>query len=362
MNTNTLLSRKANFIAHSLLDWYAKHARDLPWRNTKNPYRIWLSEIILQQTRVAQGLPYWQRFVETYPDVEALANAPEEEVMRLWQGLGYYSRARNLHACAKQVVAVYNGRFPATYEELLKLPGIGKYTAAAIASFAFLQPVPVVDGNVYRLLARLFGVTTDIQSGRAQQEFFAIAEQLIDPVQPDLFNQAIMEFGAVQCTPKKPLCLYCPLQEVCYAFKNQAQTNFPVKEKKVKVRKRFIHYLAIRTTDGRLLMRRRSKGDIWQGLFDFHWLEANEAKDFSELADPLLDLLSAEEARLEKSTSTLTHLLSHQRLLVQFHSFSCSAKPLNTWLKQHPEYGLYSAAEIEALPKPILIENYLKAD
>lgn len=361
MNYNTLLSRKAGFIAQILLDWYAGHARDLPWRNTKNPYHIWLSEIILQQTRVAQGLPYWQRFVEAYPTVEALAKAPEEEVMRLWQGLGYYSRARNLHACAKRIVEDYNGQFPATYEELLSLPGIGKYTAAAIASFAFLQPVPVVDGNVYRVLARLFGITTDIQASRAHQEFFTVAMQLIDPIQPDLFNQAMMEFGAVQCTPKKPLCLYCPLQEMCYALKHQAQQDLPVKKKKIKVRKRYIYYLPVETEDGRLLMRRRAKGDIWQGLFDFHWLEADEAKDFSELAGPLLDRLVSEEARLEHSSPVITHLLSHQRLLVQFHRFVCSSELLNSWLENHPDYGLYSAAEVEELPKPILIENYLKA-
>ncbi|WP_161622743.1 A/G-specific adenine glycosylase [Cesiribacter andamanensis] len=201
-----------------LLDWYQRNQRDLPWRQTRDPYRIWLSEVILQQTRVQQGLPYYQRFVEKFPTVEALAAATQQEVLRLWQGLGYYSRARNLHACAQQVVAQWGGAFPQTYHLLLSLPGIGRYTAAAIASFAFKEAVPVVDGNVYRVLARLYADPTDIAKPQAFAHFFALAQQLIDPRQPDVFNQALMEFGALHCTPQKPLCLYCPLKEHCQAY------------------------------------------------------------------------------------------------------------------------------------------------
>ena len=222
------------YISNTLISWYFSNKRDLPWRNTQDPYFIWLSEIILQQTRVEQGLPYYLHFAEKYPSVKHLAEASEDEIMRSWQGLGYYSRARNLHNAAKQVVNEYNSEFPKNYNELLKLKGVGEYTAAAIASFAYLEVCPVLDGNVFRFLSRYYGVKTPINSNNAKKEFIELAKQIIDPSQPHTFNQAIMEFGALQCKPKSPDCNVCPFQDSCYAFKNNEVAVLPIKEKKLK--------------------------------------------------------------------------------------------------------------------------------
>ena len=254
--------------AKLLINWYNNHQRDLPWRNTSAPYKIWLSEIILQQTRVNQGLPYYNKFINEYPSVHDLANAPEDEVMRLWQGLGYYSRARNLHECAKSIVNQYDGEFPSTYNELLKLKGVGKYTAAAIASFAFNQAVPVVDGNVFRVLARYFCVTDDIAQPKTFTKFFNIAKELIPEEQAASFNQAIMELGATICTPKKPACENCPLAQDCEARIHHKQSELPVKKKKIKIKHRYLYYL-IWQEGGKLAMKKRGESDIWQGLFDF---------------------------------------------------------------------------------------------
>ncbi len=348
-------------VAAKLIDWYLRNHRDLPWRQSRDPYRIWLSEIILQQTRVQQGLPYYQRFIEAYPSVQALAAAPEQEVLRLWQGLGYYRRARNLHACARQVVEQHSGIFPQSYEVLQKLPGIGKYTAAAIASFAFQKAVPVVDGNVYRVLARLYGETTDIASPGAFKVFFNIGEQLIDRQQPDTFNQAIMEFGALHCTPLKPLCLYCPLQQQCWAFAHSQQHVLPVKSKKAAVRFRYFHYLVIVSADGKMLMRARPAGDIWQGLYDFYLLESaltlhEEPEALEE--DPLLQELLRLQPMYEASPA-YSHQLTHQRLHVRFFLFKLAEKQLRK-LVFPPEFVWFSPSEAEQIPKPVLIQNYLK--
>ncbi|WP_375579469.1 A/G-specific adenine glycosylase [Marivirga tractuosa] len=229
--------------SNSLINWYKNNKRDLPWRNTTDPYKIWLSEIILQQTRVNQGLPYYNKFVSQYPKVLDLAKAPEDEVMRLWQGLGYYSRARNLHECAKSVVKDYNSEFPKAYNELLKLKGVGKYTAAAIASFAFEQAVPVVDGNVFRVLARYFDVSDDISQPKTFTKFFNIAKELIPDDYAASFNQAMMELGATICTPKKPDCENCPLSQECEARIHHKQSELPVKMKKIKIKNRYLYYL-----------------------------------------------------------------------------------------------------------------------
>jgi A/G-specific adenine glycosylase len=355
ISLNTI--ENSHLLTTKLIDWYERNRRDLPWRNTTNPYPIWLSEVILQQTRVQQGLPYYQRFVENFPTVEALAAAPEQEVLRLWQGLGYYSRARNLHACARVVVAQWGGSFPSTYRELLSLPGIGRYTAAAIASFAFKEVVPVVDGNVYRVLARLFGETTDIAHSGAFDRFFALAQLLLDRQRPDLFNQALMEFGALQCTPLKPLCLYCPLKEHCWAYAHGQQAQLPVKRKKAAVRSRYLHYMVLEDATGRLLMGPRAAGDIWQGLFDFYLLEDEKSQQINAFSDALVpQLLQLGVPVLE--SPEYRHLLSHQRLHARFFHFKLG-KVAKKQLALPPDMKWYSPEQVQQLPKPVLIQNYL---
>ena len=347
-------------ITTKLLHWYQQNKRDLPWRNTHDPYRIWLSEIILQQTRVQQGLPYFEKFVENFPTVMDLASAPEQEVLRLWQGLGYYSRARNLHSCAKTVVEEHGGRFPANYKELIKLKGIGPYTAAAIASFAFKEVVPVVDGNVYRVLSRLFGITTDIAQPSAYKEFFSVALQLISKEHPDLFNQAIMEFGAMHCTPLKPLCMYCPLKENCFAFQHSKQKELPVKKSRVKMKHRYFHYFIITSEDEKILMRCRKEKDIWEGLYDFYLVEAENFLSPETLNASLLQQLMTENSILFRESGEFTHQLTHQRLHVKFFHVKCSYKVWENVNNMAPEFKKFSIEETEALPKPILIKNYLE--
>ena len=291
----------------------------MPWRHTQNPYIIWLSEVILQQTRVAQGMPYFHRFVEAFPTVYDLAAASQERVLRLWQGLGYYSRARNLHACAQEIVEKHDGTFPQRYQELLKLKGIGAYTAAAIASFSFNETVPVVDGNVYRVLGRVFGIRDDILSTSGQKKFRKQAEALVPTGKANVYNQAIMEFGALQCTPTNPACLLCPLSNWCYAFQHGQQRALPVKIKKTKVRPRFLHYLVI-IHDSQLWMKQRGTDGIWAGLYDFYLIETSQAATLDQLDDPVLRQLLKSHNAVEVS-STYRHVLSHQRLHVVFYTF-----------------------------------------
>jgi A/G-specific adenine glycosylase len=253
----------------TLLEWFRENGRALPWRETRDPYAIWLSEIILQQTRIDQGLPYWERFMRRWPTVDALAVASEDEVLREWQGLGYYSRARNLHTAAKQVSAL--GGFPTTIKGLLSLKGIGDYTAAAIGSLAFGLPAAVVDGNVYRVLARHYGISTPINTTEGKKEFQALAQALLPTANRQKlianYNQALMDFGAIQCTPAKPLCLQCPLQDSCVAFREGRTTELPVKQKTLKIKERHLIYIYIRY-NGETALRRRPAGDIWQGLYE----------------------------------------------------------------------------------------------
>lgn len=252
----------------TILNWFCENSRALPWRETNDPYAIWLSEIILQQTRIEQGLPYWQRFMQRWPTVEELAAASEDEVLREWQGLGYYSRARNLHTAAKQIVEM--GGFPRTLEGIKRLKGVGDYTAAAIGSIAFDLPAAVVDGNVYRVLARHYGISTPINTTEGKKEFTALAQELLPARQASAFNQAMMDFGAIQCTPQSPLCLSCPLQESCIAFREDRVAALPVKRKMLKVKERHLTYIYIRYK-GRTAIHRRQAGDIWQGLYE-PWL------------------------------------------------------------------------------------------
>ena len=254
-----------------LIDWYLSNQRELPWRKTKNPYHIWLSEIMLQQTRVAQGLPYYLRFTEEFPTVFDLAEASEEKVLKLWQGLGYYSRARNLHFTAKEIVKNHQGQFPSDYHQLLKLKGIGSYTAAAITSFAFNQPYAVVDGNVIRVLSRVFGIEIPYDSVTGKKRFQQLAQELLIKNKPGMYNQAIMEFGALQCKPKSPNCSICPMQDFCIAYQAMEVHAFPVRSKKIKVKERFLHFLMIQTDNGICIGKRKS--GIWNGLYEFPFFE-----------------------------------------------------------------------------------------
>lgn len=300
--------------ADQLLAWYQVHQRDLPWRKTNDPYRIWLSEVILQQTRVAQGLPYYQRFVDKYPTVQELAQAEEESVLRLWQGLGYYSRARNLHACARTIVNDWGGIFPTTYQTLLQLKGVGKYTAAAIASIVFKESVAVVDGNVYRVLSRVFGLEEDIASTQGVKAFAVLAQSLVPQENPDLYNQAIMEFGALHCTPVTPQCTSCIFKDCCVAFHAGKQQTLPVKNKKIKIKKRYLHYLVIQHAN-QLYMKRRSSSDIWAGLYDFYLVEGDQLYVLDTLEDALLDLAKQHQLSVTRKPALYKHVLTHRRLL-----------------------------------------------
>lgn len=336
------------------MDWYHPNKRELPWRDTKDPYRIWLSEVILQQTRVAQGLPYYKKFVEQYPTVKALADADEKEVLRLWQGLGYYSRARNMHLTAKIIANDFGGIFPNNYEGLLKLKGIGPYTAAAIASFAFDEKVAVVDGNVYRVLARVFGVETDISSHEAKKIFGDLANELISESSPSTYNQAIMEFGAMHCTPANPACMFCVFHYNCVANATGKQAFLPVKSKKVKVKNRFFNYFVIEK-DKQFLMSKRIEKDIWTGLHDFYLLESDEKLvELEGIEDTFLrEILS--KSIIKNMSEDFKHILTHQRIEAKFWHLV-----LNEAVSFPENYHFYSLEEIEDLPKPILMEKYLK--
>lgn len=346
---------KDQLFTNQLLKWYDQEKRELPWRNTQDPYKIWLSEIILQQTRISQGMPYYLRFVEQFPTVNALAEANQQEVLRLWQGLGYYSRARNLHTCAQQVVNEYGESFPETYDELLNLKGIGKYTAAAIASFAFGQRTAVVDGNVFRVLSRFFGIADDISESRSFKVFENKANQLIPQDDPANFNQAIMDFGAIQCKPKSPHCALCPVSSSCFAFNSGLIGSLPVKTKKVKVRKRYFHYLIINFED-KYLLKKRGEKDIWQGMYDFALTEAATVLAENEVVKNISDL----SFTIESISPTKKHVLTHQQIFAQF--VAIKVTDFNTFeeLKSRFDCDDYTIEQIQQLPKPILIENYLK--
>ncbi len=267
--------------SNKLVSWYKVNKRDLPWRNTTNAYYIWLSEIILQQTRVEQGLPYYLAFLKAYPKIQHLANASEDDVLKRWQGLGYYSRARNLHFTAKYITSNYGGEFPNDYQKILKLKGVGPYTAAAITSFAFGLPYAVVDGNVIRVLSRIFGINTPFDSAIGKKQFQELAQELLIKESSWLYNQAIMEFGAIQCKPKLPDCSICPMQGSCEAYNNNTITELPVRSKKIKVRNRFLYFLMIEKKKGIYLGKRES--GIWQGLYEFPFLEFSERLNEKEL-------------------------------------------------------------------------------
>ena len=330
-----------NFAA-TLLQWFKNNGRSLPWRETKDAYAIWLSEVILQQTRIAQGMSYWKRFMAQWPTVNDLAAAMEDEVLKAWQGLGYYSRARNLHTAAQQVVEL--GGFPQTFKELKTLKGVGDYTAAAIASIAFGEPVAVVDGNVYRVLSRYFGIDTPIDSTEGKKEFQALAQSLLPINEPADYNEAIMDFGATQCTPNSPHCSACPFCETCVAFREQRINELPVKSKKVKQRERHFTYLYIEY-EGKIAVHQRGAGDIWQGLWEFPQAE---------------QLTSSEDSAWENEAQLLQkrvkHILTHQILLADIYLWRPKIRP------QLPsEFIWIEKQDLENYALPRLIEILLKA-
>ena len=303
-----------------ILHWYSENKRSLPWRTTIDPYKIWLSEIILQQTRVAQGVPYYLRFIENFPEIKDLAGASEEEVLKIWQGLGYYSRARNLHTTAKIIIDERQGKFPQNYEELLALPGIGDYTASAIASICFDKPEAVLDGNVYRVLARYFGVDIPINSTKGKKYFRSLAQELIDSDQIRDYNQAIMEFGAVQCTPANPDCNNCPLSTGCMAFTNNKVNELPVKNRKFRIRDRYFNYLVGVDSEKRTQLVQRKHDDIWKSLYEFPLLETTSEVNIGEIYKHCNELLMVSEVEevYEIDYGTSIHKLSHQRLHTRF--------------------------------------------
>ncbi len=332
--------------------WYAQNKRDLPWRSTKDPYRIWLSEIILQQTRIDQGLPYYLRFLEAFPTVFELANATEQQVLKLWQGLGYYSRARNLHYTAKEIAFEQDGVFPKTFNELQKLKGVGVYTASAIASICYGEAVAVVDGNVYRVLSRFFGVDTAINSTEGIQYFKTIANRVLDITKPGDYNQAIMEFGAIQCKPKSPVCGSCGLQNNCVAFQLQKVGELPVKLKKSKIKKRFFNYIVLLDEDKTVLEPRRKK-DIWQHLYQFPLVESEETLTMEALREKedFLDLISGKSYDIRLFNQKVNvHKLSHQHIYAQFWIVD---------LKGQIRGGIERKNILE-YPVPVLIANFVK--
>lgn len=347
------MPKNTNQFSKTLITWYLQNKRDLPWRGISDPYFIWLSEIILQQTRVAQGTPYYFAFTATFPTIQDLAKADEETVLKLWQGLGYYSRARNLHTAAKYVVNELNGVFPTTFSEILKLKGVGDYTASAIASICFKEPTAVVDGNVYRVLSRYFGIETPINTTAGIKEFKILAQQLLDPSQPSNHNQGMMEFGARHCSPKNPDCTTCVFNDGCVAFRKNSVGLLPVKLKKTKVKHRYFNFLVPITQNKMTLLQQREGKGIWQHLYQFPLIETVQEVDASKLFD---------EARFRSITQTwdmdsvslynekaVIHKLSHQHLHTRFWIVL-----LNSEVDQ-----MLTISEIKEKAVPVLIGNFI---
>lgn len=342
--------------ATKLMAWYQTNGRDLPWRNTNDPYVIWLSEIILQQTRVEQGLPYFNRFLSAYPDVVAFAEADEADILRLWQGLGYYSRARNMHKAAKTVVATFGGRFPVRYDEVITLSGVGEYTAAAIASFSSNEAKAVVDGNVYRVLSRYFGIDVPINSSGGKKVFATLAQEMLAVEQAAIYNQAIMDFGAMQCKPKGALCETCIFRLECVAYRDAQVTTLPVKLKGKTSRNRYFHYFLI-IKDDAIMMAQRGEGDVWTNLFEFPMLETQEDLDLGQLYDnELFGHYFERDVILEPIGQTIKHVLSHQNIYARFYVVDNASKVKN----KKTEWNYYLLEKIDKLAKHKLIFAFLE--
>ncbi len=343
--------------SQNLIKWYLPRKRELPWRETIDPYKIWLSEIILQQTRVAQGLPYYLTFLKAFPTVFDLARASEKEVLKHWQGLGYYSRARNLHFTAQYISNELSGEFPKSYKELLQLKGVGDYTASAIASICYNEPVAVVDGNVFRVLSRIFGIETPINSTQGKKEFKVLATKVLDPKNSAEHNQAIMEFGAMHCKPVDPLCENCPFKNSCVAFQTGKIKELPVKLKKTKITTRHFNYLVFISPEKKSIIQQRTGKGIWRNLYEFPLVETQTEQDLDEfLRHPEVEKLSAGKIRLFNE-KPVKHILSHQKLLVKFWIVE-NVDLRGNKFAENGHHVTYS--ELHDFPMPVLMENHLE--
>jgi A/G-specific adenine glycosylase len=343
-----------------LIAWYLENKRDLAWRDISDPYRIWLSEIILQQTRVSQGTPYYHKFLSKYPDIISLANAPDDEVMKLWQGLGYYSRARNLLEAARTIRDRYNGKFPGSYEEIRALKGVGDYTAAAIASFAFAKKYPVLDGNVFRFITRLYGVESEITRPETRKQVLSILQQMIDMASdPAVFNQALMEFGALHCTPKNPLCHTCVFQRECYALAQNKIHLIPNKAPAKASRKRYMNYFIFIVPGRKVFMQKRITKDIWEGLYEFPLVETTRnIADKKILENEVVQkFIAGRKARIILRSETILHKLSHQDLHVKFFILALDKTP---GIKKSPIFDL-KIEELENFAIPRVIDRFLQS-
>ncbi len=342
-----------DIVGKTIANWYQIHKRVLPWRETTDAYKIWISEIILQQTRVDQALGYFSRFVERFPNVESLAQASEDEVLKYWQGLGYYSRARNLHFAAQHIVAKHHSIFPSSHKEVLALKGIGDYTAAAICSFSYNMPYAVVDGNVFRVLSRLFGITTPINSTQGKKEFSLLAEKLLNKKNPSLHNQAMMEFGALQCTPKSPNCMQCPLQEFCVAFASNIVKDLPVKTKKLVQRDRFFNYLFIKK-NAYTFIEKRTQNDIWKNLYQFPLIETEKLSEIEDLLKH--PFLNDKKFVIKKISSVYKHVLSHQIIYARFLTIETNDKLFS----ENEGFIAVPISNLSTFPIPRLVEIFIE--
>ncbi|MGD9978510.1 MAG: A/G-specific adenine glycosylase, partial [Bacteroidales bacterium] len=342
-----------------LIEWYGKNGRDLPWRRTSNPYHIWVSEVILQQTRVNQGMAYYSRFIEQFPTIQDLANASLDQVMKAWQGLGYYTRARNLKAGAQQVMDEYGGELPKTFRELLKIKGLGTYSAAAVASFAFGEAVPAIDGNVYRILARVFGIFSSTDTTAARHDFFDLAAELLDKVNPAAFNQAIIDFGALVCTPRIPKCVDCPFNGFCYASRNNLVYSLPVKGKRVVPRDRFFNYVMVKF-HGDTFVNRRNTNDIWHSLFEFPMIETPTQLSPDELfsMQEWKDLLGQNDVRILNISDPIKHQLSHLTIWARFIIVEISKASY----RLKTDFCRVDIGKLHELSVPRLIDLYMAAE
>ena len=342
-------------IGQKLVDWYEINKRNLPWRDTEDPYLVWVSEVILQQTRVAQGLDYYCRFVDAFPDIFSLARADLDDVLKIWQGLGYYSRARNMFYAAQHIINVYQGKFPSTYDKLLTIRGIGDYTASAIASLAFGQAVPVIDGNVNRVIARLFGIQQPVNKPAGQKEIRAHAEKLMLRDVSGTYNQAIMEFGALQCVPKNPDCKGCIFKQICVAFQSGLVGVLPAKVKTAKMTTRYFHYLHVKFGN-HTYIRQRTDGDIWTGLYEFPMIETDTETTLAELSrTPAWQSYFAGQTPLVNAAShEVTHRLTHRILKIRFYKITVSQLIYGENIIEIPANDIYRYA----VPK--VIDKYLK--